>query len=204
MAFVALIDANALVPGRLRGVLVGAALEGLYQPAWTDEILHEVVHGVANPHPGIPVENIRRNVELLRRAVPSAMVTGYEALVAGMTNDKGDRHVLAAAVHRHADAVVTFNRKHFPESARARYDIDLLTPDEFLLDLWDLDASTVARVLIEQAGALEHPPMTVSELVASMVTVVPEFADAVLGRAMWETREEYVLDPAPAGAGPWP
>jgi predicted nucleic acid-binding protein len=195
MPFVALIDANPLVPGRLRGLLVGAAIEGLYEPAWTEAILEEVVRGVGNAHPDIPIGDIERNVDLLRRAVPSAMVTGYEALIPTMTNDEGDRHVLAAAVHRHADTIVTFNRKHFPESARRQYDVDLLTPDEFLLDLLDLDDSTMARVLMDQAAALRRPPMTAANLVDSMRDMVPRFVDTFLLRALREADADYIPEP---------
>jgi len=203
MAFVAVIDANALVPGRLRGVLVGAAIEEMYEPAWTEQILDETVRGVANAHPDIAVGDIRRNVDLLRRAVPSAMVAGYEGLTPVMTNHEGDRHVLAAAVHRGAGTIVTSNLRHYPEAARAPYEIDVQTPDEFLLDLLDLDTPTMARVLMEQAASLRRPSMTAAQLVYSMRGVVPLFADAVLERALREAPADYVPDLTPEGAVPW-
>jgi predicted nucleic acid-binding protein len=44
-------------------------------------------------------------------------VEGYEPLIEVMTNDPGDRHVLAAAVRSHSDLIVTYNRRHFPAAS---------------------------------------------------------------------------------------
>ena len=47
----------------------------------------------------------------MQRAFPAAEVKGYEDLIAKMTNDPKDRHVLAAAVKSGARQLVTFNLK---------------------------------------------------------------------------------------------
>ena len=50
-----------------------------------------------------------------------------------MENDAGDRHVLASAVHADARIIVTFNLRHFPESALEPWLIEAQHPDEFLV-----------------------------------------------------------------------
>ena len=75
-----------------------------------------------------------------------------------------DRHVLAAAVRANAQAIVTFNLRHFPDDRLTRYDIETKHPDEFVLDSIDLAPGPVLQVLTEQAADLRRPPMTVVEL----------------------------------------
>jgi hypothetical protein len=53
----------------------------------------------------------------LREAFPEAMVTGFAHLQDQCENDEGDRHVLACAIHCKAEVILTFNLRHFPESA---------------------------------------------------------------------------------------
>jgi len=48
-----------------------------------------------------------------------------------MTNDPGDRHVIAAAVKCGAEAIVTFNLRHFPDAALDTWNIEVQHPDEF-------------------------------------------------------------------------
>jgi hypothetical protein len=86
---------------------------------------------------------------------PEALVTGYEELVDGMTNDKKDRHVLAAAVRCGAHAIVSNNKKHFPSRALRPYDIECLTADEFLEHQYDLNPDLFIKKLIEQARDID-------------------------------------------------
>lgn len=108
------------------------------------------------------------------------MVSGYEDLISAMTNDPGDRHVLAAAVRRHAGTIVTNDRTGFAAHARQPYGIDVHTPDEFLLGLWDLSPPRMLQALADQAARLNRPAMTVRDLVERLMAVVPAFADVVL------------------------
>jgi hypothetical protein len=66
---------------------------------------------------GIPLERVDRRIAYMTRSFPDALVTRYESLIDGMTNDPKDRHVLAAAVRANAEVLVTFNISDFPESA---------------------------------------------------------------------------------------
>ena len=67
----------------------------------------------------------------MQAAFEDACVTGYAGLVESMTNDRKDRHVLAAAVRAGAHAILTENVKHFPSQSVASYIVEVLTPGQF-------------------------------------------------------------------------
>ena len=120
-----------------------------------------------------PEKAHRREMEL-RRHFPEAWVEGFDALVDAMTNDPGDRHVLAAAVRSHADLIVTYNRRHFPAAALQPWEIDIQGPSAFLRSLYDLDAGLVVGKLHEQAAAVGFP---LTRLLDSLAKNVPQFVD---------------------------
>jgi len=122
-----------------------------------------------------------RLMDSMSRAFPEARVDGYEPLIAAMTNDEKDRHVVAAAVRCHAQVIVTANLKDFPEHALEPYGLEAQHPDEFLCYLFDLDPGRVLQVVVEQAADLRKPPRTVLEVVEGLGRVVPEFAELVRG-----------------------
>ncbi|WP_246083790.1 hypothetical protein [Nonomuraea diastatica] len=103
----------------------------------------------------------------MRFAFDDAVVIGYEPLIATMTCDDKDRHVLAAAVSAQANAVVSVNVKDFPAHAREPYDIELLTPDAFLFGLSDAMPRIVLRTLREQADSYKRDPRTVLGLMTA-------------------------------------
>ena len=66
-------------------------------------------------------------------AVLDCLVNGHETLIDVLElPDPDDRHVLAAAIHCGADAIVTFNGRDFPPSVRERYNVEVLHPDDFI------------------------------------------------------------------------
>jgi hypothetical protein len=69
-----------------------------------------------------------------------------------------------------AQVIVTFNLKDFPNEALERFDIEAQHPDDFVLNVIDLDTARVARVVEEQARALKNPPMKATELLERLVT----------------------------------
>ena len=55
-----------------------------------------------------------------------------------------DRHVLAAAVVSGAQTIVTFNVKHFSIEALATWNVEVQSPDEFLIHQYHLDPETAS------------------------------------------------------------
>ena len=78
---------------------------------------------------------IAETAETMCRAIPDCLVTGYEPLIGALQlPDQNDRHVLAAAIAGHADAIVTSNTVDFPAEVLAPFDVELQTPDEFVVN----------------------------------------------------------------------
>ena len=102
---------------------------------------------------------------MLAIAVPDAIVAGYEPLIEALDlPDPGDHHVLAAAIHAGAQAIVTFNLADFPSDRLAAYGCEAKHPDDFVLDSLDLAPGAILQALVEQAAALRRPPMSVEDV----------------------------------------
>lgn len=183
MPFVAVLDADVLYPQTLRSVLLFAAEHGLYQARWTDRILDEASRNVEAKYPGAGSSFTR-----VREAFDDALVTDYEALESAMTNNPKDRHVLAAAVACGAQLIVTRNIKDYPLESRRPYHIDIQTPDEFLLSLWDLDQEAMTAVLDDAASVTRNPALHIFDIVGRLRPHAPAFAAEILDRADREAR----------------
>lgn len=111
------------------------------------------------------------------------MVTGYDDLVSTMTNDEKDRHVLAAAVRGGAEVLVTFNMKDFPAYSVEPFDLEVVHPDDFLLDQLDLYHAPTLRALVELVEGYDSPTMTIDDFLLALIRAgVPKFAEAVRAR----------------------
>jgi hypothetical protein len=83
---------------------------------------------------------IAETADAMEEAIPDCLVSGYEHLIDGLKlPDPDDRHVLAAAIAGHADAIVTWNEKDFPKEVLDPFGIEVQTPDEFVLNQLMLD-----------------------------------------------------------------
>ncbi|MDG4833598.1 PIN domain-containing protein [Solwaraspora sp. WMMD1047] len=120
MPFSALLDANVLVPNVLRDTLLLVAESGLYRPLWSGDILAEVRRTVLRLRPDIRPDRLDYTFSRMNEAFEGACVTGYQSIIPHMSNDDGDRHVLAAAVVGRADLIVTRNLSDFPISLWCR------------------------------------------------------------------------------------
>jgi len=102
-----------------------------------------------------------------------------ERLEPAMTNDPKDRHVLAAAVAADSELIVTFALDDFPPQACEPVGVEATNPDDFLLDLHDLNPDAVRAALEQQAADL-NPPWPLDELLRALTTAgVPRFANAI-------------------------
>ena len=170
MAFVVLYDAAVLYPAPLRDLLLRVARTGLVRAHWTEQILDDCFRNIIANRPDLAPSALERTRQLMNQAVPDVLVTGYEQLVDGLTlPDPDDRHVFAAAIKAGAQVIVTWNLSDFPNASLAPYGIEALDPDEFALSLLDLAPGAITSVVSEQAAALKHPPMSVAELVETLL-----------------------------------
>jgi hypothetical protein len=108
------------------------------------------------------------------------MVDGYSDLIEGMTCDPKDRHVLAAAVRANSEVLVTFNLKDFPADSTAAFEIEVVHPDDFLLDQLDLFPGVVVGTLRHLVTIYDSPPVSMDELLQSLARAgVSKFANEV-------------------------
>ncbi|MXW30177.1 MAG: PIN domain-containing protein [Chloroflexi bacterium] len=181
MPFAVILDTCVLYPAHLRDTLLRLAEQDLYQALWSADIIEELRRNLVEE--GFDRESVDRLCAEMQGAFPDAEVSGYQPLLGSMTCDPKDRHVLAAAVRSNAAAIVTFNLDDFPDSSVAPYEIDVIHPDRFLLDLLDLAPSTVIAELERQAAANRREPRTLSGLLDALGRAgVPLFGDEVRGR----------------------
>ena len=163
MAFTVFLDACTLHRPYVRDTLLRLAEAETYRPLWSRDVLTEVRSSLVEAR-GFDPAAIDYMLGELTDAFEDAVVAGYEPLIDVMTNDPGDCHVLAAAVKGGADALVTFNMRHFPPESVEAYRLEVLNPDAFLLNQFDLFPDVVMQVLDEQAASHRRPPHTVPEL----------------------------------------
>lgn len=186
-ALVVVYDASVLHPAPLRDLLIRVAAAGLVRARWTDEILDECFRSILQRRPDLSPQRLARTRALMVEAVPDCLISGYEALIPDLDlPDPDDRHVLAAAIHGGAQAIITANLGDFPPAALEPFDIKAQGPDSFVRDLIDLDADLVGRVIREQAADLQDPPRSahhvVDALTATGLEEVTAELHALLGR----------------------
>jgi len=119
--------------------------------------------------------------QAMRTAFEEAEVDAaeIERLEPAMTNEPKDRHVLAASVAADSELIATFDLDDFPPRACEPLGVEATHPDDFLLDLHDLNPEAVRAALEQQAADL-NPPWPLDELLRAFTTAgVPRFADAV-------------------------
>lgn len=153
--FPAFLDTCALYGAYLCDSLLCLAEAGTYRPIWSAGVLDELERNLLER--GLPKEAVTYRIREMRRSFPDAEVRGYESLVDDMTCDPKDRHVLSAAVRGNAEVLITFNTRDFPEESASAYDITIVHPDDFLLDLLDLYPGDVMSALRTQARGYKYP-----------------------------------------------
>jgi hypothetical protein len=142
---------------------------GLFRAKWTDKIHDEWIGNLlANRHDLTP-EKLARTRKLMNEAVPDSLVTGYEALTTGLNlPDEDDRHILAAAIHCSADAIITFNLKDFPPASLVKYNIEPQHPDEFLFHQFGLNEASVLNAARRCRERLKNPPLSIDEYLLAL------------------------------------
>jgi len=163
-------DANVLYSASLRDLFVELATTDIVEARWTEEIHEEWMRNVLINRPDIRFEQLSRTKRLMNANVKDCLVQGYETIIQELElPDPADRHVLAAAIGSSSKFIITFNLKDFPEEVLAPYDILAQHPDDFLLDLLELDWQTVCEAAEKQRIRLKNPPKTPDEYLETLV-----------------------------------
>jgi predicted nucleic acid-binding protein len=175
-------DANVLYPAPLRDFLIRLAMSGVVRARWTDAIHDEWIRNLLQNRPDITAQQLARTRELMNRAVPDCLVSGYEQLIGKLQSpNPKDRHVLAAAIHAKANVIITLNIRHFPKAVLAPLGIRAQSPDDFVTDLFGDHAEEIHLVAQTQRSALTSPAQSVEEFLDTLSSVgLPRIA-ALLG-----------------------
>jgi len=177
------LDACVLYPSFLRDLLIRLGLTGLYQPKWSATIEDEWQRNLLANRTDLTPEQIQHTAALMNKAVPDAMITGFEPLINSVDlPDVDDRHVVAASVRSNSEIIVTFNLKDFPAPALNAFGIEALHPDDFVMDLFDLNRALVLSAVTTQRSNLRRPPMSVDE-----------YLEALLRQGMAQTVKELSM-----------
>lgn len=167
--FVVFYDANVLYPSELRNFLMHLAISGLFHAKWSADIHEEWTRNLLANRPDLTREKLERTRQLMDKAVPEALVTGYHHLISDLQlPDPGDRHVLAAATHCGASVIVTCNLTDFPPQALGQFGIEAQHPDDFILTLLGLAPGLVIEAAENHRKSLKKPPKTVKEYINTL------------------------------------
>ena len=162
--FIVVYDACVLYPAPLRDFLIELASSGLFHAKWTDEIHEEWISNLLINRTDLTRENLERTKQLMDSAILDCKVFGYEQLIPAIScPDENDRHVIAAAVHARAGAIITFNLKDFPAETLSAYNTQALHPDEFITRQGSLDPVCVVMAAQRCRQRLKRPPMAADE-----------------------------------------
>lgn len=166
--FTVVLDACVLYPAPLRDLLLSLAAVGIFHARWTQRIQDEWVRNLLANRPDLQAEALRRTVATMNDAIDDCLVEKFEFMVDSLTlPDPDDRHVLAAAIVGHADAIVTFNLRDFPEAYTAAHGIEVLHPDDFLVAQYDLAPISVLKTIKAARARLRNPPKSAAELIVT-------------------------------------
>lgn len=168
--FTALIDASTLAGALRRNLILSLAEAELFRVRWSDRIMVETVAAIAKISDG--KADTEKQRAAMNRAFPEATVP-YAADVEVYLNidelpDPDDLHVVAAAVSARADVIVTENLKDFPVEILQKFDIDVLSADDFITDTLDLTPGRSLQAVKGMRERLKHPEYTAEGLVERM------------------------------------
>ncbi len=165
----ALLDTNVLYPAGLRDLLLRLADRHLLAPLRSADIHAEWMRNLLADRPDIDAAELDRTRAVMDEHFPDAVVTGYEAIAAGLDlPDPDDRHVLAAAIRGGADVIVTRNLRDFPVDRLAPDALAAQHPDAFIAGLFESDPGAVLDAVRGHRAALRHLPRSARDHLAAL------------------------------------
>jgi predicted nucleic acid-binding protein len=163
----AVLDANVLYPAPLRDLLLSVAEIGLFRPIWSDRIHSEWTHNLLVKRPDLQPKQLMRTVQLMHNAFPDANTFDIEDIEQTVNlPDQGDNHVLAVAIKRQVDYIVTNNKRDFPVDVLNLYQVIPIDPDKFLIELLQRDEKRVIEAVYNQLARLRQPKLDITELMS--------------------------------------
>ena len=179
-AFSVVIDADCLHKLHLRNVLLQLATAGFFRPRWSETILGEFRESLRRR--GVVDEAALDKLSWwLSELYPDSDVRGFEHLIGTLgCPDPNDEHVLAAAIVGQAGAIVTCNLKDFPSDSFEKFGVEVIHPDDFLMDQVDLNPNVVLTAVAVQIESYSKPEADASAFASYLAKAdCPTFAEFV-------------------------
>lgn len=191
MAPIVVLDACVLFPPSLRNYLLQLGADAVIRPRWSNDIHDEWMRGVAARHPEVSHEALERTRRAMDAAIWDALVDSFHHRIAALDlPDPDDRHVLAAAIEVGAEAIVTINRRDFPEKRLAPYGLVCWSPDMLTQSLLRSDPAGVANAIRRISRRLSRPSHRPEEIAARLARLwLPKSGDALLATLV-KTQED--------------
>jgi predicted nucleic acid-binding protein len=131
--YTAVLDANVLYPIYTSDLVLSLSDTRLFHARWSKDIEDEAKLNLVERRPDLK-RRIPKRFAAMRNAIPDCMIENYQPLIDSLKlPDPNDRHVLAAAIVGHADAIVTFNLKDFPQRTVSKFNIEVIHLDDFVI-----------------------------------------------------------------------
>jgi hypothetical protein len=163
----AFLDACALFPPLSRGLLLSAAAEGLYEPAWSAGVIDEWAWANRRDHGPDGEAAVRAEAAAMAARWPRAEAAA-EPDAALSLPDAGDVHVLSAALAAGADLLVTYNLRDFPARKLRGLGLAPIHPDAFLWELAGAAPEAMGRALSRALAAFPKAAADRAEAVRAL------------------------------------
>ncbi|MEL6710603.1 MAG: PIN domain-containing protein [Pseudomonadota bacterium] len=161
MGYTVIFDSNVLYPAALRSILMYLATSGLFRAQWTWEIHEEWIRNLLIKRPDLNRKQLEAQRDLMIRAIPDSVLSGYDAIVPLLTlPDPDDRHVLAAAIYAKAERIITASLRDFPAEVLTRYQCIAQHPGDFIVSLLDDETDQVLQIFEQDRAHYRNPPYT--------------------------------------------
>lgn len=170
--FTVVLDACTIFPMLPRDVLLTLATHGFLSPKWSPRIRVEWTRNLAARMRERSIDadaqrRVDRIAAAMNAAFPDAEVVSElaEPAILEPVNAK-DRHVVVTAIATHADAIITFNITDFAAAhLKEHLQIEVIHPDDFIMDLVDLNEKRAVAAFRELRARKKNPPWETSELI---------------------------------------
>jgi len=150
-------DTNCLYSFHLRDLCLSLAEFEIIEFFWSSHIKKELADSLLANNK-VSRQQVKRLIQIISSAFPDAEIRNYENLIGKLNcRDVDDEHVLAAAIAAQADFFVTFNTKDFPQDSLKIFGVEIISPNDFLINLVNLYPDKILEISTTTFSKYQSP-----------------------------------------------